>query len=154
MTVDRVSQAVAARLNPLSRRLSPPTLNGAPVETGLCMLDTAEHRVQLGHLVEVVGARAAGKTQLLHFLAARALCCVDAEENARPHVCWFDLNGGLDVERMADMIREMGGGECGDATHRMHGLSVYRVESTLALCAGLNALIEFAEEKEGERGAL
>lgn len=152
MAVDRVSQAVAARLNPLSRRLSPPTLSGATVETGLRILDAAKHRVQLGHLIEVVGASAVGKTQLLHVIAARALRGVYGEGIGRPRVCWFDLNGGLDVRRMATMIQGMGGGECDDIRQRIHGLAVYRVESTLALCAGLNALDEFSGEREGERG--
>lgn len=154
MTIDRVSHAVAARLNPPSRRLSTPTPSGAPVETGLRLFDTARHRVQLGHLVEVVGASAVGKTQLLHSLTARALLRADGEGVVMTHVCWFDLNGGLDTRRIADMLRRMGGGEVDDVAQRMRGLAVYRVENTLGLCAGLSALDEFLRQKEGELGTL
>lgn len=78
MSARAVQAALSARLG----RVAPPRMS-----TGLSVLDGGAG-VRAGELVEVVGASCAGKTQVLHAVAAGAL--------ARGRgVCWVDLGGVL-----------------------------------------------------------
>lgn len=152
----RASNAVDAILGGhSSTRTDPPRGKGHLVKTGIGVLDApADARVHVGELVEVVGVSSAGKTQLLHVLAATAL--QDAERLHKPVVCWFDLNGGLDLKRIKQMKGKPKKNTHGivqeGADDEIPGLRVYHPGNTLALCSSLHALLSFFSTPEGSQG--
>lgn len=157
MSEDRVSRAIAARLGSrVARGTRSLGKRGRPVKTGIGVLDCSNSDVKAGDLVEVVGVTSAGKTQLLHAIASRALS--SSESTGKPEVCWFDLNGGLDIERLRRMIqtskRSVHGIDVDLEPDNLSALLVYHPETTLALCSSLHALLSFLETAEGANGLL
>ena len=106
---------------------------------------------KLGDLVEVVGVTSSGKTQLLHFVAADALS--KSNNTGKPAVCWFDLNGGLCLKRLKQMIAQQKH-NLGDTDEGrvLAGLRIYHPENMLALCSSLHALLRFLDSPDGENG--
>lgn len=153
---DRVSKAVASVLRSNISHVSlAQKAKGRFIKTGIGVLDNPiEHRARVGELVEFVGVSTAGKTQLLHTVAATAL--LNAKGSQKPVVCWFDLNGGFNLSRLTQLIGQRKrniygmdeGGSCDPAT----GLLLYNPESTLAMCASLHSLPSFMSTSEGSNG--
>lgn len=156
MSEDRVSNAVASVLGRSSTRARIlPREKGIPINTGIGVLDKPEeHRVRLGELVEFVGVSTAGKTVLLHTVAATAL--LNAKSEQKPVVCWFDLNGGFDLSRLMRIIgqpsKNMYGIQQRQGCDPASGLILYYPESTLAMCSTLHAMPSFLSTDEGSNG--
>lgn len=148
MSPDPVSRAIAARLGTFAIPRNRLTVDrgAAVVRTGLAVLDeTRDMPVRLGSLIDVTGVSLSGKTQVLHFIAAYAL--LNRTCGNGPVVCWYDLNRGLDPNRLRQMIisKQRQGGS--NVTERdisdLDGLLVYRPSSTLSLCASIHDLKRF-----------
>lgn len=152
MNDHRVSQAIAARLGTrVDRDRVSPLPRGQPVQTAINVLNHSNPK--LGDLVEIVGVSSSGKTQLLHHVAADALS--KSKDDAKPVVCWFDLNGSLCLKRLQQMIaaKKWKGVTEISGDHILSALRVYHPDSTLALCSSLHSLLPFLETAEGENGS-
>lgn len=158
MSPDPVSRAIAARLGTLvtQRKRSIANQGAKIVRTGLPVLDeTRDMPVRLGSLIDVTGVSLSGKTQVLHLVAAQALLNRTCENG--PVVCWYDLNRGLDPNRLRQMIKlkqRQGKGDVRDRDNAdLDGLLVYRPSSTLSLCASIHSMKKFllAEGAGGTR---
>lgn len=155
MNEDHVSRAIAVRLGSrVAHGSRSRGKRGRPVKTGIGVLDNSNSGVKAGDLVEIVGVTSAGKTQLLHAIAARALS--SSGSSGKPEVCWFDLNGGLDIDRLRRIIQtpqhNVHGIDLDQERDQLSRLFVYHPENTLALCSSIHALLSFLETAEGANG--
>ncbi|KAI0564485.1 DNA repair protein XRCC2 [Gracilaria domingensis] len=154
MNNDGVSKAIARRLGsyPVSGKTEKSL---APIiSTGVGILDEVEQNpVRLGSLVDVSGVTTGGKTQLLHVITAHILLNHSNEEGAI--VCWFDLNRGLDPNRLRHLMRlkrrkSSALDSDDDQNDDLKGLKIYYPSSTIAMCSSLHALEEFISTEDGK----
>lgn len=132
-----------------------------PFVTGLQLLDQLnEKAIFHGDLVEIIGASSVGKTRLLHFITAEILANVETNSNGKgkPKVCWYDLNGGLDVRLLRSMIPKPPDVD-DDASRSLNhdpldSLLVYYPKSSFAMCASLHSLPKFLQTDEGSSSEL
>ncbi|CAN8076850.1 unnamed protein product [Agarophyton chilense] len=154
MADDEVSKFIAKRLGTYPSSSSNTEDNMGPIiATGIGILDEIQqHAVRLGSLVDISGVSMSGKTQLLHAITAHIL--LKHPGGTRPSVCWFDLNRGLDPNRLRHLMRSKrckSPSASSDAhIDGLHGLSVYYPFSTIAMCSSLHALLDFISTEEGE----
>lgn len=156
--MDRIAEAVASRIGHRAHSQGASKRNnGLITSTGVPALDEiSEFPVRRGHLVEVVGASSSGKTQILHTVAAKSLTELGNGHSVK--VCWFDLNGGFDEQRLRKIITEKGNLN-GNGTNRsgtsdlLRRFSVYYPKTTAAMCASLQQLPDFVRTPEGAAGS-
>lgn len=154
MSSDKAAKAIATRLGRHAYRAPKLSQNGRPIVTGIQVFDQVIHfPVRLGQLVEIIGVSSAGKTQVLHSIAAEVLA---RSENAQAKLCWFDLNGGLDTDRLCHLIHRKQGlpGEPqrSERERLLSGLMLYHPQSTPALTLTLQSLPNYWASKEGAGG--
>lgn len=126
--------------------------SGRVVTTGMHVLDAAQKNapIRIGSLVDVLGVSGVGKTKFLHAIVAHRLTCASPSRTHRARVCWFDLNGGLDIALLSHMLRQRLPGADDQAVRAMlAALLVYRPESSHGMCASIATLPEFFRSDEG-----
>lgn len=167
MATDRVSTALAARLSQgrtTALRLAGNSHENCPeflsdnrgaavVSTGLRVLDGEEaHAIKRGSVIDIVGVSSSGKTKLLHSIVAHALASPLPQQPLRPRVCWFDLNGGLDVNFLQKILARRLSRR--DQEYALNALRVYRPSATVAMCKAISHLPKYFCSPEGCDGEL
>lgn len=167
MATDRIQTVLAERLG---RANDPyhtiPERTTRIVTTGVHVLDAVQTApVRIASVVEIVGVTCVGKSKLLHAILAHRLTSRPCTKN-RPRVCWFDLNGALDIVLLTNMINKsaqpLTSDQAGQADqadqadqttihNTLSMLLVYRPESTDAMCASITSLPNFFQSEEGSQ---
>lgn len=159
---DDVFTAIRQRLGRNTAQIQRPT--GSQIKTGFRLLDdlkSSSGKVRGRSVVEITGNSSSGKTRLLHLLAAKTLLMKadsDKQDNTtppKPRVCWYDLNGGLDINYMVKILSKHIQSANRDVDSEAASLdmlshmNVYTTDSLLQLCASLREMCEFLRTSEG-----
>lgn len=154
MTTDEVNAAIKARL---SRGINMASASvrqiATPAKTGFGVLDQVEeHAIRHGCVVDIVGATSSGKTRFLHAIIANLLCSPPPVPPYHPRVCWFDLNGSLDINFLRCIISRRLNRRPLDVDFVFNALQVYNPFSTASMCESILRLPEFFQAVEGSEG--
>lgn len=154
MTADRVNATIAARLS-RGRGTSSSTVLQVPaaLQTGIKVLDAVEvYALKRGCVVDIVGESNSGKTRFLHAIVANLLCSPPPDPPYNPRVCWFDLNGGLDIKFLLSMISHRLNCPPQEAKFVLNALRVYNPTSTASMCESIMHLPKYFLTIEGSNG--
>lgn len=117
------------------------------------MLDGVEaHAVKHGCVVDVVGTSGSGKTRFLHGIIANLLSSPPPSPPYFPRVCWFDLNGGLDVRFLRRIVSQRLNRRLEDVNFVLNALRIYNPSSTASMCESIMRLPEYFQTVEGSNG--